>query len=404
MGYLYEELKKALGGEKLVSSKQSVIKDWSPNRIKAILISLDSIIVVGHLNTFSGCVEGFPISPSEVMKDIDTISRTNYGKPKINTLLSKRSFSCLEEIYIDRVYMGYPKVVDILGYVSDLKTSVSRIRYFGYGDITGKNLVSYLSESYKKAGVTKNYEYSIAEDKEKPFNLEYRKVNNPTWYKNYFLRPQYYKLDSEKGNLSLHFKKFESDFSNYLLERSGNLKGKKLEDMLNQAISCDLEKLEYLKRVDSMLSILSKRKDDKVVSIVLDAFRGVVSGLKSQRGFSRKRYEKLLEGQQYLSKLYDRYRVWDASDKLEDVKEEDILPKASKGFLDIHSILDMLCLNATEVLRKQGYKDLVGVSLWLNSSDIPNGDFRAKFLEGGSSVSDLSGYFEYLKNLLGCDF
>ena len=43
MGYIHDKLKEALGGSKVIDSKNTVISDWTPNNIKVLVISKNFI-------------------------------------------------------------------------------------------------------------------------------------------------------------------------------------------------------------------------------------------------------------------------------------------------------------------------------------------------------------------------
>ena len=220
MSYLYDKLKEALGGEVVVSNKSAVIKNWSPNNIKALLISRNYIIVVKHLGASMGCAKQFDLDVDMVAQDLDALMRTNFGKPKLNTLLSKRSLSCLEEIYVDAMFQNYPQVLDIEGYVKELTNS--RLRYYGYVEFPVGNFADYLNNAYRQAKAQGNLGYSIATDTNRGgyLRVEYKSTNCEDWYTKYYLRPQFYQMDSEKGSLAVHFRKFEADYEEIQEESS----------------------------------------------------------------------------------------------------------------------------------------------------------------------------------------
>lgn len=410
MSYLYDKLKDALGGDKVMVSKSTVIRDWSPNNIKVLIISKDYILVGHHLGTF-GSFKSTLLDYNLVAQDVEELSRTNYGKPKLNSLLSRRSLSCLEEIYIDSAFMNYPQVIDLLGYVRDLIGTTCRLRYYGYG-VFPRGTDDWVRQEYSSN--SRNMGYALALDETKPFSVEYREVmkykepNGVDWYHNYYLRPQYYKMDSDNGKLAIHFRKFENDYEAYLKKSDVESSTNTIKEAVSVLVSNDMGNIECLRKIDSLLECLVKGQKDSVKKIVLDRVRSIIPKSRVVKGLNKSILSEIgeitgTEEGNYLLKSYGRYNILD-TDSGNSLDSNDILSrlKLGKGFLDLDSILDELCLESAKTLIKTGYGDLVKMSFMMSDSEIPSGEFRSYFVKSDVNGNTL-GYFVFLSELLGVE-
>ena len=84
--YIYSKVKEALGGIKMGSSSKSVIKDWTPNGVKALVICRNFIIVANHIKP----PRLYQLDLSEVTKDLQGSGSTG----AIHNLLKQRQLSC----------------------------------------------------------------------------------------------------------------------------------------------------------------------------------------------------------------------------------------------------------------------------------------------------------------------
>lgn len=92
MAYLYDTLVDALGGSKLIGAQGMDYGNWSPNNYRSVLITLDGILVEGHL----GGIKLTKIDGNKAMEDLsDTRSR------KMLNAFELKKFMGLEEVIID---------------------------------------------------------------------------------------------------------------------------------------------------------------------------------------------------------------------------------------------------------------------------------------------------------------
>lgn len=399
MGYISDKLKEVLGGSKIMDTKNTVIRDWTPNNLKVLIINRNYILALFHL----GGHKVVNLDTSQVVSDIDNMSRTSIS-PKLNSVLKRRSFSCLEEIYVDAGFIGNNQVIDLVEYVKELSSSNSRLRFFGYGDFPlGSD--SWVINSY--LGNRKNLDYSLAEDSSKPFTLDCRKVGYSEWYSNYYLRPQYYKLDEDNGRLSIYFKKFENEYKQYLAKKSLAQESEDLNNKVRYIISTyDVPNISVLKKFDEVLYEVSKDSEDNIKKILFKVFKKHINQKNIVKGLSVDVLSKALSGiddSEYLMKSYTRFGVVDSIGSNLSVEDVDNIIKEGKGFLSIGHLLDCICVECAKVLVAEGYKNLVGVALIVSEKDIPIGSFRDTFIKRGSSNSSNEGYFSFLSEIIGVD-
>lgn len=401
MGYIHDKLKEALGGNKVMDSKNTVIHDWTPNNIKVLVISRNYILVIHHVGGFGGS-RLVKLDLEKVKSDLDRLLK-NGGTSKLNSILNRRSLSCLEEIYVDSLFLE-TSVIDLVGYVRGLVSTTSRLRYFGYGDFPfGSD--EWIRLAYQNN--RKNFEYTLALDGSSPIKLEYRDVGNSSWYRNYYLRPKYYKLDDDRGKLSMHFRKFEEDYKTYLSCKDKVIDEKELDKQLRH-IACiyDGDIVPYLKRFDTLLSILTRGNGDSVKSDIFSICSSCVKKEDVFSGLTRSKASDILvdsEDKEYLLKSYERFRVLDKGSKPVDRDKVNTYLKEGRGFIDLKGILDTICLESINKLVNKGYKDLVGIALIMSEKNIPQGNLRNTFIKKPSDGGCIDGYFELLGELIGVE-
>lgn len=399
MSYLRDKLKQALGLNKADNDKK-FITDWTPNGIRSIIIAKNYILVAKHLGVSAGCVKKTDLDIAQVAQDLEK-SNSHYGNPKINTTLLKRSLSCLEEMYIDSVYLNYPKMIDLVGYAKEMGKSTSRIRFIGHGNFPESGLDVYLNRAY--AENRRKLDYAIATDENLPIKLTGVATKNDLWYTKYMLRPTYYKLDAPKGELSLHFAKIERDYTKQLETIRKDAKGKSLEEQVMYISQCDERNVLVFHRIDGMLETLSRNKKDKVCNMAFNEWKKVISGLKPFEGLSQSWVDKLFTDR-YMVLVYKRYNVvYTGSKGLSEDRVRETF-ELGKGFINIANVLDEFCIRVSDRLMEMGLGDLVGFSLSVNDGFIPDGEFRSRFIKNEVGVYDVDGYFVYLSDVLGGKF
>lgn len=387
MAYISEKLTEALGGKVLNSSRSTAITGWSPNNIKSLFITSNYILVGKHIGGFTVV----SLDRNSVVRELQDIHRG--GKPSsLDNVLTRRSFSCLEEIYVDRCLLG---LIDLERYALGLLETPCRLRFFGTGDFNIDSLK--LQEVYLKNA--KQLDYSIVSDGNH-LGLSYRETNNSNWYKNYYLRPKYYTLDRVGGELDNYFSKLLSDYENALKLKESELKKDRIRSVLKALSSKDAENIICLKRVDNLLKYLQMSTRDEICNIVLGVIKNRISKGNIILGFNNTVAKSLIIDE-YLYKSYSRYGVIDTSGS--DFRKSDIESRynSGKGLLSIDDILDDVSLEVSNKLISRGYDDLVGMGLLDCVDVIPKGRLRDTLIKTDTDVVSIEGYFKYLSYLVG---
>lgn len=400
MGYIQDKLKEALGGNKITDSKNTAIRDWTPNNLKVLVISRNYILAVHHVGGLGGS-KVVKLDLEQVKADLGSVHR-NGAIQKLNTILKRRSLSCMEEFYVDSLFLENPPILDLVSYVEELVGTTSRLRYFGYGGFPlGSD--EWIRGVYQRN--KRNLEYALATDTSKPVNVESRDVGYSDWYKNYYLRPQYYRLDEENGKLSSHFKKFEYDYQTFLVSRDRDKNDKELLEGLKY-ISCvnDVGNVEYLRKFDLLIHKLTTSKDDNIKDALFKVLRGCVGNEDVFSGLTPSRASNILAESKekvYLLKSYERFKVLDKNDKNIDREKVNDYLKKGRGFINLENILDTVCTGSIKALSTKGYKDLVGVALIMSERHIPQGKLRDTYIKKPSEGGTLNGYFMLIEELIG---
>lgn len=405
--YIVEELTKALGGKKLSESHQSLISGWTPNNVKAIFISVDFILVVNHLGYSCKVV---PLDRNLVASDIEQC-KVVYGKPKLNSVLEKRSFSCLEEIYVDAILVGIPQLINIEAYINSFNKDTDRLRYAGAGDFNG----SYIDWIRGIYSTKQSLDYAIAKDTSRPFKLQFKTINEDDWYKHYYLRPKYYRMDSEKGGLAMHFRKFAKDYSavkDKLKEQSENsIKVK----AINKIVEHDVSSLGYLTRLQNLINASKTTSSESFESKICMAFKDIfteeykkaykVEGLTKEDLSCCK-----IEDEKVLKLLFSWYKlcgVCEGAKKHEGVSLEVLegYLRSQRGFLNIDFIVESF-LSRLITRLNDGYKELVVVTLVSNAGLVPSEivgkmPLVTKMGIKGSDTSSIEGMFILISELVG---
>lgn len=378
---LYDAIVSVLGGKRLTESNTRVIGDWTPNAVRALFISVDGVLVIFHGSRGTKVCR---LNPSEVYGELQQTGGVYTGTPKINTLLNKKSFSCMEEIYVHPIFKTFRNVFDLYAYEKSLYTTNSRLRYFGYAELEGRlgDIEIAYGSNREKMG------YALAEDDNRNIKVEFRSTNNEGWFGKYYLRPQYYALDKPNGMLAMYFRKFEDSYLKYKenedKESIERLKG----TLARRLLDSDCDKLEVLRRID--VGVLARKDED-----TLKAFK---ESLKSYKRVNiniedAKRYF----GDEVNREMLDYYRKYGVLSKGESNK---FLNDSS--FICIDRFLDKLCLNVCRNKLVKGKKSLVYVAITMASDLIPDGEFRDEFIKKPSEgEGSIEGYMIFLGEVLG---
>lgn len=401
MGYIYDKLKEALGGSKFSSSHQSVVKDWTPNNVKALFIYRDFIFVAHHTRL----PKVIPLNINEFSMDIQQNGRSG----ALHNLLAQRQLSCMEEFYVDSSFMNYPGAMDMGAYIGKLVTERSRLRYHGY--ISGVN-VEELRERFSRAKLNGDPLYAYATDGSRSASMSYTAVNNPMWYKNYYLRPQFYAMDAENGELYRWLTRAEGVIASKVQERSAALEEEGIRKALNMLVSQDLQVLEEVMIYLNLQAYLNKARGDKVFRCVL---RGMLEGEKCfRRDIPGLRLEVLmapitgicrderLRGN--LIRIYRRFNVFEirgeSSLELDKLLE---LVKSESGLLQVSDILNTVLYEiylALSNMYSSGVLLLV-IEARKYADRVPSGRFREAIGLGEGSVNSLEAVQGCIDVLLG---
>lgn len=379
MGYIQDKVKEALGGSKLMNAKSDVIQGWTPNNIRVIVISKSYILVVHHISNTYKIVN---LDTQKVIEEVEKSSRgvSNLG---LMSIFKRRSFSCLEELYVDPIYLT-GGILNLDEYIKQSSNGVSRLRQVGCGDL-GNSLDLLKSASRVKYSLVGNILKGV----------KIKNLNNETWYEKYYLRPQFYNLDKQGGNLDMHFKKVENDYLNWLKENKEKADKNSLLNAIDEIASRDLDNMSFLESFAKIIAI--SKSDEEIKSTVhqacistIDKFSSPVIGLK----------EKFLVRQEFLINIYRFFKVFDNSEKKLDKKVLSEFLNSKRGFIDISSILDTVCTTVSKKLYSK-YPDLIKTSLVMNKDNIPNGVFRDTFFQGQSNDCDCKGFINFICDLIG---
>lgn len=402
MSYLYDKLKVALGGSKFSNSHQGVMKDWTPNGVKSIFICRDFILIANHVKP----PKVYPLDPNEVAMDI----QRNGSTGALHNLLAQRQLSCLEEIYADGIFQQYRGALDLQGYISKLLNERSRLRYYGY--ISGASSYEVL-EKYSKAKLDGNAVYSYAGDSTRTANLQYRTVDNPTWYKNYNLRPQHYALDADNGILARWFRKCEGDIEQYISDQKENAENMAKSTLVKSLLDSDLKEYPVLKKFLLLRKYVNKNANmwnDHIRGIIRDELNDLfgdrakwrikyltLQWMKSTGVSLDNSYVGLLQSYGHLGVLDTIQGNDNPGVSIEVMKQ---LLEEGQGFLMLNSRLEALCYQIVHKLKKKDRLSAATVIIAVMNSNLPEGSLASEYSQPGTG--SLEGYFKLVLNLFGC--
>ena len=259
--YIYSRVQEAIGGK---SASTGFQKNWSPNRIRALYIMRDFIMVVDYL---SG-PKLIPIDSNLVGLDLKNPNRVG----SLNNLLSSRQLSCLEEIYADEAFSRFPNVLDLQAYANSVINSASRLRYYAYtSGISGEELKNAYRQAYSKGLVDFTYAKNIG-------GIRYVDTGNTDWYKKHNLRPQYYGPDADRGALAVWFNKVEKLFSEVAAAEAAKAQLSKDHEYILKRVTQDVASHAPLLELRNLVGYCKKSDYDLrkcFVSAVSDAMQAV---------------------------------------------------------------------------------------------------------------------------------
>lgn len=303
MSYLYDSLKNALGGKNIKAG--TVVKDWSPNEIRTIVIMRGFIFVADYLKQ----PKIYPLDVNEVMQDLSNPNR----RGNLNNLLENRQLSCLEEIYVDSALSSYKSVISLEDYVNSAFNLSSRLRYYGYIDSCDALL---LQKTYSQVLIDGNMDFTIAKN---IGCFAYKGTDNTEWYKRYNLRPQYYMMDGEKGRLHIYFNKCESVVGDKLQAESIKNAQLATNEVVVNMFKVDLSRLEELKLL--MQFVRFCKNTGGISKLVADCIQEQLAVSKPIRGFSSEVFAQAMKAlniplgpkEKELLGIYNKVGVFDNS-------------------------------------------------------------------------------------------
>lgn len=399
--YMYQKLKEAIGFPK---SSQSVVKSWTPNNIKAIIIMRNFIFVAHHTSV-----------PKIVYLSVDESSQdiqNNGAGGSLHNLLAQRQLSCLEEIYVDSVFMNYKGIMDLDKYVSGLVNTASRLRYYGYAEnVNASEVMSYYNDSVVAGRV--NYCYATYADRKSV--LQYVSTGNEDmWFTKFNLRPEKYYEDSDKSRLSVWLRRVRS-----VVESE---KEKEFERVKAEGVSSALSLLyrQDLAYADDIVCLINLDKKLTASRIREDSIcRSVKSLLKSESGnkqmvsvYSKDLQEALNKQgisvskhskEEFIVKYYSGKGVFSKKPVQYDL--EDLLNRAKSGN-GIVGIPDMLLKVCSKLMHSTSGKSdtiLLCAFMVLSLQEVEqcNGDISALVKEMRSRSNCVSWYVDFLLGMCG---
>jgi len=243
--YMYQELRLAVLETK---NDSSIPKNWSPNLIKAIFITRGSIMIAYHTRNPKILQLDMNVSIPDIQK--------NGSQGSLHNILAKKQLSCLEEIYVDNAFKNYQGIFNLEYYIQTLKSSMSRLRFYGY---TNEVNLSEAYNKYSNARINGVDDYTFALDSTRQMPLEVVSAENDDWYKKYNLRPDIYSVDAERGVLSAWLTKVKNTVSSKMEKTLSDAKDKALLSAYKVMIKEDLKNLPSLVKIikirDSVLSV-----------------------------------------------------------------------------------------------------------------------------------------------------
>ena len=395
MGYMYDSLKNALGGNKL-NSKSSVINDWTPNGVRCLVISRNFIFVGYHVQL----PKVLPLNIEEVRKELEKHS----SQGALHNLLTQRQLSCLEEIYVDSMFQNYKYLMDMDVFINKHRSSENlRLRYYGYCDCSPGS-EQYLQKTYSDKIINVDYLYCLATDKERmqSIKIQATPTDYKEWYKNFNLRPQYYKLDAPQGRLNVYFKKGLSVIEGLIASQENAKTEMAIDAVISKIIEIDKANLKYVE------DLLKFSKSLMVLPLVDEARikevrRYIATAFSPRRGLTKELAQKYAD--KVLQKRYVQVNLVSKEKEPEQItpeiiKEENYL---EEGFFQLRRILEEIGLIYASDKREMQRTAAKFTYLYCEEvHPLPDCKLRSLFTSNPSpSTDDMLGLFEYICRLNG---
>lgn len=404
MGYMYDMMKIALGGKSFTNSHSGVVRGWSPNNIKAIIITEHQIITINHVSLPK-------VTSLDYNKAYEDIVR-NGSTGSIHNLLTQRQLSCLEEIYVSGVFQNYLGCMDINAYINKMLTDSCRLRYYGYISVSNYNEIV---ENYRKAREKGNPLYAYALDKSRTNKIQYNSVGNDSWYKNYRLRPQYYEMDEERGNLARWLKKAEYVIEDGLATQERLVRKSEKNNSLYMLFLRDVERVPALRTLMRLSKYTGRYKSDETLSAVHRVIANRLSEsfclpnlkVKDLQESVQSHTMNVTEEDKYILAAYKNLGVFDTSSKANNEEVSMDLLKdyvlRDDGLLQLTRVLEDICCNLMRTNKQ------VNMMLRINAikfqNDLPDGDFKKLMsLSGSNGSASYKGFLKVLLAVCGTDF
>lgn len=402
MGYMYDMLKTALGGSKFSNSHSTIVKGWSPNSIKALIITEYQIVIIYHVSM----PRVIALNYQQAYEDITR----NGSSGSLHNLLTQRQLSCLEEIYVGGVFQNYLGCMNIKAYVERMLSDSSRLRYYGYIRVSNFDEIR---NCYSMAKENGNPLYAYALDKSRTNTIQYECVGNDKWYKNYKLRPQYYAMDAENGVLSRWFKRAENIIEGSLANQERLIKLSEKNNSIYTLFLRDVERVSDLRTIMRLSKYTGRYKNDETLSAV---HRVIVNRLsesfcvpnltvKDLQDSVQSHTMEVTEEDRYILTAYKNLGVFDTSATKDSELSLELLSEyvlKDDGFLQLTCVLEDICCNLLRTNKQ--VKLMLKINCLKFKDDIPDGDFkRLMSLSGANGKAGYKGFLKLLLAVCGTD-
>lgn len=398
--YIYSKVKEALGGNKMGSRSNTVIKDWTPNGVKSLVICRNFIIVANHIKP----PRLYQLDTSEVTKDLQGSGSTG----AIHNLLKQRQLSCLEEIYIDSVFNNYKHIFNLDTYIASLLNEKSRLRVYGYCDGTNGNMAGEMFNSYRNAQIKGDFSYCYAFDRSRTVTVQYKDVGNEEWYRNYNLRPQFYALDADRGQLHTWFKKCENTVLADIQKRTKEKEEGDRVGYIRNLFSQDVNNSLSIVHIVSLHKWLKGNSKDSVDRMVLAAITKGLTHLKVSGLHEDEVRSAIGNGGggngTVVIKAYKMFNIFD-SDAKNTISTDGLKSLADDGlgFIRILEVVEGICYDVvSEAVKKRGADMMSVYTAFMPNSGMIGSKRICKLLKREPIGQDsIQGYISFLYGICG---
>lgn len=387
---LYNNLIEVLGGKKYFTSKEgesALIKDWSPNLYKILVISQDFVMSVTH----TGRVSMKQIDRGFLSQELAELYNSGKSRPELNSIFNKRSLTCLEEIYIDQS-INLPFVVDLSKLVDSLTSSRnSRLRKYGVG-VFDINTANVIQETVRNiSAFPQFYDFSIT-DKRLGLNIRFKDLNNSDWYKKKALREHYYGVDKPKRNLAVYLNKVEAYMLKNLNSQVQKAKDDRVLEGIMEYVNSDIKSLSYSGRINKIVTYI-KNYDNEDAKMLKKVFSDVLARNKEIKGLTPDFLEEQGVSSE-MQKFYENFNLLSSAktSSLSDIKKPDW--GSEFGFINLQQFMDLLCAGVASELGRSSVRYKIALK---SAGYIPKG----KLDSNGGKENEIEGYFEFLSQIIG---